>query len=132
MSRALSMSVRSHPSLPHLLMLQYWISAEPRFGEQGVFLDERFDDGIEDPNDTSTWSVQMSDLIDMGVRIVAPPMWALVTLKDDEIVPSEYAHEATAAGLEIITWTLERSGLLLDGGGYYYQVRQRLTEMTSW
>jgi glycerophosphoryl diester phosphodiesterase len=28
---------------------------------------------------------------------------------------------ARAAGLDIITWTLERSGLLKSGGGWYYQ-----------
>jgi glycerophosphoryl diester phosphodiesterase len=28
---------------------------------------------------------------------------------------------AKAAGLDIITWTLERSGLLKDHGGWYYQ-----------
>jgi glycerophosphoryl diester phosphodiesterase len=28
---------------------------------------------------------------------------------------------AKDAGLDIITWTLERSGLLIDGGGWYYQ-----------
>jgi len=36
-------------------------------------------------------------------------------------VPSEYASAANAAGLDIITWTIERSGLLETGGGYYYQ-----------
>ena len=36
-------------------------------------------------------------------------------------MPSPYAQAAKAAGLEIITWTLERSGPLTDGGGYYYQ-----------
>ena len=28
---------------------------------------------------------------------------------------------AKSAGLDIITWTLERSGLLRDGGGYHYE-----------
>ncbi len=38
------------------------------------------------------------------------------------IVPSAYARSAKAAGLDIITWTLERSGILADGGnGFYYQ-----------
>ena len=38
------------------------------------------------------------------------------------IVPSEYAQVAKAAGLDIITWTLERSGILADGNnGFYYQ-----------
>jgi glycerophosphoryl diester phosphodiesterase len=49
-------------------------------------------------------------------------MWALVTLNgNQQIVPSSYAVAAKAAGLDLITWTLERSGLLKNGGGYYYQ-----------
>ena len=32
------------------------------------------------------------------------------------------ARDAKAAGLDIITWTLERSGILADGNnGFYYQ-----------
>jgi glycerophosphoryl diester phosphodiesterase len=64
----------------------------------------------------------LADIADQGVRIVAPPMWALVTLDDRQtIVPSSYAVAARRAGLDIITWTFERSGLLAAGGGYYYQ-----------
>ena len=38
------------------------------------------------------------------------------------IVPSRYARDAKNAGLDIITWTLERSGILADGNnGFYYQ-----------
>ena len=49
-------------------------------------------------------------------------MWALLYLNAfNEIVPSAYAANAKAAGLDIITWTLERSGLLMSGGGWYYQ-----------
>ena len=33
---------------------------------------------------------------------------------------SEYATAAKAAGVKIITWTLERSGPLGGGGGWYY------------
>jgi glycerophosphoryl diester phosphodiesterase len=36
-------------------------------------------------------------------------------------VPSSYALAAKAAGLDLITWTLERSGPLATGGGYYFQ-----------
>jgi len=51
---------------------------------------------------------------------IAPPMWTLVTLNAaNEIVPSDYAVAANDAGLEIITWTIERSGPL--AGGWYYQ-----------
>ncbi len=117
--------VKVWPQSFNLADVEYWIAAEPDFGEQAVFLENRFDDGVtEDANDPTTWSVQMADLVAKGVEVVAPPMWVLVTLEDGAIVPSKYAHEANAAGLKIITWTLERSGLLLDGGGWYYQVRR--------
>ena len=36
-------------------------------------------------------------------------------------MPSSYARAAKAAGLDLITWTLERSGPLATGGGYYFQ-----------
>ena len=59
---------------------------------------------------------------DNGVRIVAPPTWALVKLDSSgRIVPSDYARAAKRLGFDIITWTLERSGTLTDGGGYYFQ-----------
>jgi glycerophosphoryl diester phosphodiesterase len=64
----------------------------------------------------------MQELADMGVNYIAPPLWMLVTLDDaGAMVPSPYAAEATAAGLDIITWTLERSGPLAGGGGWYFQ-----------
>lgn len=57
-----------------------------------------------------------------GDYIVAPPMWALLTLDgNNRIVPSDYAVNARKAGLDIITWTLERSGPLASGGGWYHQ-----------
>jgi glycerophosphoryl diester phosphodiesterase len=35
--------------------------------------------------------------------------------------------QAKVAGLEIITWTIERSGPLKNGGGWYYQSISDLT-----
>ena len=36
--------------------------------------------------------------------------------------PRSVARDAKEAGLDIITWTLERSGILADGNnGFYYQ-----------
>ena len=89
-----------------------------------MFIEERFDDGVtEDSNDPSTWSLQMSDLVEKGVQVASPPMWSLITLEDGKIVPSAYAREAEAARLEIITWALERNmGPMADGGGWFYQV----------
>lgn len=96
----------------------YWIEANPAFGKQAVYLDARVDTlaGYE------AAVAGMAALKAQGVRIVAPPMFALVKLDSaNQIVPSEYANAANAAGLDIITWTFERSGLLETGGGYYYQ-----------
>lgn len=98
----------------------YWIKAEPDFGKQAVYLDGRYSDGI-DPNNPATFKPSMADLKSMGVNYIAPPMWMLVTLEGGEIVPSAYAIKAKAAGLKLITWTLERSGPLHTGGGWYYQ-----------
>jgi glycerophosphoryl diester phosphodiesterase len=100
----------------------YWIENEPAFGAQAVFLDGRYEDPTFDIEDPSTWSPDMASLAADGVNIIAPPMWMLLTLdEDNNIVPSDYAMAAKDAGLDIITWTLERSGPLTDGGGFYYQ-----------
>ena len=63
----------------------------------------------------------MAALKAAGVNIIAPPLWTLLTVKDGEIVPSPYALAAKAEGVDMITWTLERSGPLATGGGWYYQ-----------
>ena len=107
--------------------IRYWIENEPEFGAQAVYLDDRYeafdeDEGEIDPNDPATFKPTMQELKDMGVNYIAPPMWMLVTLDDQAtIVPSEYASAANEAGLAIITWTLERSGPLAGGGGFYFQ-----------
>jgi glycerophosphoryl diester phosphodiesterase len=100
----------------------YWIENEPKFGKQAVFLDGRYDDPSFDHDEPNTWDPTMEKLAEMGVKIIAPPMWMLLEVNDKgKIKPSLYAKRAKAAGLDIITWTLERSGLLEDGGGWYYQ-----------
>lgn len=104
----------------HLDDILYWIEAEPEFGKQAVFLDARYRSGI-DPSDPSTFRPSMAELKAIGVNYIAPPIWMLLTIKDDEIAPSAYALEAKKAGLKLITWTLERSGPLQSGGGWYYQ-----------
>ena len=71
----------------------------------------------------------MKELATQGVKIIAPPIWMLLTLdQNGKVVPSAYAKEAKAAGLGIITWSLERSGLLTDGGGWYYQSIAKATD----
>ncbi|MDH3712255.1 MAG: glycerophosphodiester phosphodiesterase family protein [Gammaproteobacteria bacterium] len=102
--------------------VKYWITNEPRFGRNAVYLDDRYDDSSFDFRDPSTYSPSMEELAADGVRIIAPPIWMLIDLDaNSEIVPSAYADAAKTAGLNIIAWTLERSGLLGNGGGWYYQ-----------
>lgn len=106
----------------------YWIENEPEFGAQAVYLDGRYDNEGFDHLDPSTYGKSMQELADAGVKYIAPPLWVLVTTEDGKIVPSVYAKEAKAAGLNIITWTLERSGPLNNGGGWYFQ---SITEVTN-
>ena len=64
----------------------------------------------------------MTELSEHGVTTLAPPLWMLLTLgEDNSIISSAYAQAAKAAGLNLIAWTLERSGSLNNGGGWYYQ-----------
>ncbi len=115
------------PQSFNLQDIRYWIENEPEFGAQAVYLDDRDaegegEGGILDPNDPSTFEPSMQELADMGVNYIAPPLWMMVTLDDQgNIVPSAYAKEAKAAGLKMIAWTLERSGPLANGGGWYFQ-----------
>lgn len=95
----------------------YWLAHEPEFGNRAIALED-----LNAPADIDAAKARLPELKAKGVRIVAPPTWALVTLNDHgKIVPSDYADAIKASGLQIITWTLERSGLLKEGGGYYYQ-----------
>lgn len=112
-----------YPQSFNLEDVKYWVNANPDFAEQSVFLDGRYDDPAFDPSNPDTWSPTMDELANDGVRIIAPPLWVLLTLDaNNQIVPSQYALAAKAANLGIITWTLERSGLLSQAnGGWYYQ-----------
>ncbi len=86
----------------------YWIHNEPDFGKQAVYLDDaNVLSDLPSLADLKSYRAQ-------GVRIVAPPMWALVTVEGGRIVPSQYAKNAKEARLKLITWTLERSGRIVE------------------
>ncbi|WP_114973723.1 glycerophosphodiester phosphodiesterase family protein [Rhodoferax ferrireducens] len=94
----------------------YWLKNEPAFGKQAVYLDDA--DKIGDLPGLEELKSYKKD----GIQIVAPPLFALLDLKDGKIVASAYANNAKQAGLGIITWSLERAGMLAGGkGGWYYQ-----------
>jgi glycerophosphoryl diester phosphodiesterase len=101
----------------------YWIDEAPRFGKQAVYLD-----GSNNADEAAQTIDMMAELKAKGVNYLAPAMWALVSQENGEIVPSEYAITAQAYGLNLITWTLERSGLLASGGGWYYQTIGDITD----
>lgn len=101
--------------------VQFWIEQHPELAGQVIYLDGRVDEPGFDAEQPGSLSPTFEELAARGVRIVAPPLWALLTVQDGRIAASPYAHAARRAGLEIITWTLERSGSLRHGGGYYYQ-----------
>jgi glycerophosphoryl diester phosphodiesterase len=101
-------------NLPDIL---YWIEREPEFGRQAVYLEDA--ENVRQLPDAA----EFKRLRAQGVRIWAPPLFALLALDDHgAIVPSQSAHDARSAGLELVAWSLERSGTLGAGqNGWYYQ-----------
>ena len=95
----------------------YWVQNERAFGKQAVYLDDA--NTVADLPSFAT----LAGYKKQGINIWAPPTFALLALDGSgNIVPSTYARNAKKAGLDIITWTLERSGILADGNnGFYYQ-----------
>ena len=65
---------------------------------------------------------ELKQLKAQGVRIIAPPMFALLAVENGEIVPSQYAKDIKSVGFDIITWTFERSDLRKGAApaGFYY------------
>lgn len=97
----------------------YWIENEPEFGQQAVFLVE-WTEGF-DEQDPGSWQEDFEALKSQGVNYLAPSINMLLTSEGGEIAASAYAEAAKEAGLALITWSLERSGPLAGGGGWYYQ-----------
>ena len=100
----------------------YWVKHEPAFGKQAVYLDS-IDPTVTPPIPRLSFDA-LKELKEQGVRIFAPPMWALLAVNDaGEVVPSDYAMDIKKAGLDIITWTFERADLRQGAAkaGWYYQ-----------
>jgi len=103
----------------NLADILYWIRHEPRFGRQAVYLDD-VDPGSGIPRLTVA---ELQGLTANGVRIFAPPIPALLAVDEstNTLVPSQYAEDIRAAGLDIITWSFERADLRRGAafGGFY-------------
>lgn len=113
--------------------IQYWLSHEPEFGRQAVWLVEDYAAAGFNLQQPETWLAELTRLKSAGLNIIAPPLWMLVTNEAGRIVPSAFAIAAKQAGLQIISWSLERSGplhhsdSLHKGGGWYYQSIAEIT-----
>jgi len=103
----------------------YWID-NTRYGKQAVYLldySATADDiVIQTPFDQMDRDEYFKMLKKRGVKIVAPPVPALLRVDDGEIVPSALAHQLKANGFDIITWTFERSDVRQGAAqaGFYY------------
>lgn len=105
--------------------MKYWIAHNPDYAKTAVFLmdDSNFskDDKLGfNAQDPATWKYSLAELKAMGIQNLAPATFMLVTDNNGKIAPSEFAKQAKAQGFGIITWTIERSGPLANGGGWYY------------
>jgi len=105
--------------------LDYWIKNEPAYGANAVYLiddsNETAKDKTFNKDDASTWKHSLADIKARGINTIAPALWLLVTTDGKgNMQPSEYAKQAKANGLKIITWSIERSGPLAGGGDWYY------------
>ena len=109
----------------------YWLEHEPEFGRQAVLLDESGDT----PETFPAAVANLTFYKDSGVRVVAPPLPYLVTTdENDNYVPSEYAHTAKELGLDIITWSLERSPPLKRAAAekdYYYMYMRKFLPLPA-
>ena len=105
-----------------------WID-NTEYGRQAVYLldfnatDPVNDIVIQAPYNQMPRAEYFAMLKQRGVRIVAPPMPALLAMDaSGRIVPSKLATDLKAWGFDIITWTFERSDLRQGASkaGFYY------------
>jgi glycerophosphoryl diester phosphodiesterase len=103
----------------------YWID-NTKYGKQAVYLldyDASANDiVIQPPYDQMSRPDYFKMLRKRGVRIIAPPVPALLGVDGDRVVPSQLAKDLMGMGFDIITWTVERSDLRQGASkaGYYY------------
>jgi glycerophosphoryl diester phosphodiesterase len=90
--------------------VKLWIREFPRYGQQGVFLVDADNSG----NPTVPRS-ELGNLRNQGLKVIAPAMPVLLTVDgNNNMAPSVFAKEAKRVGLDIIAWTSERSGRIVE------------------
>lgn len=106
----------------------YWID-NTAYGKQAVYLlDYNATDPVNDiliqpPYNTMPRDKYFRMLKKRGVRIIAPPIPALLAIDaNGRIVPSKLAKDLKTTGFDIISWSFERSDLRrgASAAGFYY------------
>ena len=101
----------------------YWIDYFPQFADQVVWLHGQarlpgFESSLDD----------MRQLYDRGLRIIAPPISALIGLDDKgQLIATPYAQHARAAGLDIVTWTFESGDAVAPDNKFYAPIKSFMT-----
>jgi len=98
----------------------YWIKHEPAYGRQAVYLVD-YDATARDTIPSLPFA-ELIRLRKLGVRIVAPPIPALLSVENGQVVPSRLARDLKRLGFDIITWSFERADLRQGAAkaGFYY------------
>jgi glycerophosphoryl diester phosphodiesterase len=99
-----------------------WVEVAPAYGAHAIWLDER---DFDRPVPTQD---EFDALYAEGLRTVASAIPLLLRLDAaGKLRASDYARRAKRAGLEIVAWTVERSGRIRQGRvegrehSFYYQ-----------
>lgn len=96
--------------------VEYWVSKGGEYGKQGVYLTE-----LNEPDTMEKFESEVPRIKASGIKYAAPALFMLVSLDENKkLIPSKYATMLKDADLNIISWSIERSAPLRNGGGWYY------------
>ncbi|MCG6116855.1 MAG: hypothetical protein MEQ07_01500 [Aquimonas sp.] len=108
---------RVWPQSFHEEDVRLWLAEGGDYGRQAVMLDGATDRGQLMPLE------RLAELRELGLRYYAPPLFALLALDGEgRLTASAHAQAVRELGLQLIAWSLERSGPI--GGSrpsWYYQ-----------
>lgn len=98
----------------------HWIEQEPAYGRQAVYLVDY--DAVARTTLPPLPRAELARIKALGVRVVAPPMPALLAVEHGRVVPSALARTLKQMGFGIITWSFERADLRRGAAkaGFYY------------
>lgn len=108
---------RVWPQSFHEEDVRLWLAEGGDHGRQAVMLDDAAD------RDALMSLERLAELRELGLRYYAPPLFALLALDaEGRLAASAHARAVRELGLELIAWSLERSGHIGGGRpGWYYQ-----------